>query len=62
MIALGVREEKQPSELEVFDCCVELGHVDLEIEDGVIPWLVNLFRAGLSATLKEVVHRQVDRQ
>ncbi|KAH7731411.1 LBP / BPI / CETP familyN-terminal domain containing protein [Aphelenchoides avenae] len=58
VITLGVQEEQQRPQLEVFNCSVALGQVDLEIGGGVIPWLVNLFRSGLSATLKEVVHQQ----
>lgn len=59
VITLGAYEKDQRPQLEVFNCSVALGQVDLQIGGGVIPWIVNLFRADLSATIKQVIHEQV---
>ncbi|KIH46656.1 hypothetical protein ANCDUO_23289 [Ancylostoma duodenale] len=43
------------------DCAVDVGHFDIEIGGGVLPWLVNLFRADISRAIKKTIHEQVNR-
>ncbi|KIH46081.1 hypothetical protein ANCDUO_23868 [Ancylostoma duodenale] len=40
------------------DCAVDVGHFDIEIGGGVLPWLVNLFRADISRAIKKTIHEQ----
>ncbi|EPB76527.1 LBP / BPI / CETP family protein [Ancylostoma ceylanicum] len=40
------------------DCAVDVGHFDIEIGGGVLPWLVNLFRADVSRAIKKTIHEQ----
>ncbi|VDN45335.1 unnamed protein product, partial [Gongylonema pulchrum] len=41
-----VRDERP--QIEVTDCVMDVDHLDVSIGGGVIPWIVNLFRAQLA--------------
>jgi hypothetical protein len=58
LITLGVYKKQNKPQVEVYNCSVGIGEIDLEIGGGVIPWIVNLFRADLSATLRKLVNSQ----
>ncbi|CAJ0597292.1 unnamed protein product [Cylicocyclus nassatus] len=45
-------------QIEVGECEANVGNFDLEIGGGVLPWLVNLFRADVSRAVQKTIHEQ----
>ncbi|CAJ0597296.1 unnamed protein product, partial [Cylicocyclus nassatus] len=45
-------------QIEVGACEANVGNFDLEIGGGVLPWLVNLFRADVSRAVQKTIHEK----
>uniref|UniRef100_A0A183BNM9 BPI2 domain-containing protein n=1 Tax=Globodera pallida TaxID=36090 RepID=A0A183BNM9_GLOPA len=59
ILSMGLVHSGVHPQLRMFNCTADIGQMDVQIGGGVIPWLVNLFRAELSETLRETLHDQL---
>ncbi|KAL3106360.1 hypothetical protein niasHT_013189 [Heterodera trifolii] len=59
VLSMGMIHSGDHPQLRMFSCTANIGHIEVEIGGGVIPWLVNLFRAELGETLRQTLHNQL---